>query len=219
MTHVGISQVGITPAPGLKMAGMLNPPQAQGVRWPLHGRVFLLDDGSHRAAIVTLDLLFLSASTVAELRAALVAGDPRLVPADITICCSHTHRAPYTTTAMDEDPDFAYLDLVRDRLVEAMADARAALVPARFVVGDTAIAGFPVELFSAFGARLKEASPFADTLVAELVNGWHGYVPNREAFEHGGYEPRVGYMSRLAPEAGDAMMDTAITLLQGFAVK
>jgi neutral ceramidase len=465
--NVGIRRLDITPAPGLKMAGMLNPPRAQGTRWPLAGTVLLLDDGSRRAAVVALDLLFLAPSTVAELRAALRAGDPRLSPQDITICCSHTHRAPFTSTAMDEDPDFGYLDLVRDRLGTAMAGARAALAPARLAVGRTqargiafnrrpvyridggeavatqgpldaaefirmespavedlavlfasdpdgralgglvcfachptamgfepvysadypgvltealadrhggawgflqgaagdqwgfdlgtpesdgggirygpehaertglrladaasraiararpladraavrtarrilripqrrvkredaeyardflegrlagvpvaevqrrlyghpftfwpgnweeedlarwfarealgmwewqrrvgtrelfedvevsalavgevAIAGFPCELFSAFGARTRASSPFADTLVAELANGWHGYVPTPEAFAHGGYEPRFGYTSRLAPGAGDAMADAAIALLRQLA--
>ena len=84
--NVGIHRVDITPAPGLKMAGMLNPPRARGTRWPLHGTVLLLDDGSRRAAVVTLDLLFLAPSTVAEFRAALRAGDPRLAPGDISIC-------------------------------------------------------------------------------------------------------------------------------------
>ena len=64
--NVGIHRVDITPAPGLKMAGMLNPPRAQGTRWPLAATVLLLDDGSRRAAVVTLDLLFLAPSTVAE---------------------------------------------------------------------------------------------------------------------------------------------------------
>lgn len=464
---VAVRRLDITPAPGLKMAGMLDPPRAQGVRWPLHGTVLLLDDGSCRAAVVALDLLFLAPSTVAELRAALVGGDRRLDPARIMICCSHTHRAPYTSTAMDEEPDFDYLDFVRERLAAAMAEARDALVGARLRVGralapgvafnrrpvylvdgreavatqgpldvpnflrmespayeeiavlfatgldgrplgglagfachptamgfepvysadypgvlaeelarrhggvwgflqgaagdqwgfdlgaiaaagggfpygpahaermglrladaasraiagarpierraairaahrvlripqrrvrreeaayardflegrlagtpvaevqrrlydrpytfwpgnwaeedlarwfarealgmwewqrrvatrelaedvevsalalgDAAIAGFPCELFSAFGARTRASSPFADTIVAELANGWHGYVPTPEAFAHGGYETRFGYTSRLVEGAGDAMTDAAIALLGSLA--
>lgn len=465
--NVGIRRVDITPAFGLKMAGMLDPPRAQGVRWPLRGTVVLLDDGERRAAIVALDLLFLAPSTVAEFRAALAAGDPRLAPAAVMICCSHTHRAPYTAAAMDEEPDFGYLDLVRGRLAAAMAEARRALAPARLSVGralapgvafnrrpvylvdgreavatqgpldvpnflrmespafeeiavlaatdlegrplgglagfachptamgfepvysadypgvlteelarrhggawaflqgaagdqwgfdlggiaaagggfpygpahaermglrladaasqaiararpladgaavrtarrilripqrrvrreaaeyardflegrlagtpvaevqrrlydrpytfwpgnweeealarwfaretlgmwewqrragarepaedvevsalalgDAAVAGFPCELFSAFGARTRAASPFADTFVAELANGWHGYVPTPEAFAHGGYESRFGSTSRLAEGAGDAMSDAAIALLRELA--
>jgi hypothetical protein len=80
-------------------------------------------------------------------------------------------------------------------------------------IGDVAIVGFPVELFTAFGRRVKAGSPFADTIVATLANGWHGYAPTLEAFARGGYEPRFAYPSRLVPEAGDRMTDAALELL------
>jgi len=65
----------------------------------------------------------------------------------------------------------------------------------------------------------RAASIFADTLVAELANGWHGYVPTPEAFAHGGYEPRFDSTSRLDPGAGDTMTDAAIALLRKLASK
>jgi hypothetical protein len=80
-------------------------------------------------------------------------------------------------------------------------------------VGDVAFVGYPAEYFTEFGLRTKVKSPFAETFVVELANGWHGYVPTQEAFAHGGYEPRLGYQSRLVPEAGDRMCDTALGLL------
>jgi hypothetical protein len=81
-------------------------------------------------------------------------------------------------------------------------------------LGEVAIVAFPVELFSDLGRRVKTGSPFPDTLIATLANGWHGYAPTREAFARGGYEPRFAYPSRLAPEAGDRMTDAALELLQ-----
>jgi hypothetical protein len=84
-------------------------------------------------------------------------------------------------------------------------------------LGDVAIVGFPVELFSDLGRRVKTGSPFPDTLIATLANGWHGYAPTREAFARGGYEPRFAYPSRLAPEAGDRMTDAALELLRRLA--
>jgi neutral ceramidase len=84
-------------------------------------------------------------------------------------------------------------------------------------LGDVAIVAFPVELFSAFGRRVKTESPFQDTFIATLANGWHGYAPTLEAFARGGYEPRFAYPSRLAPEAGDRMTDAALKLLRRLA--
>jgi hypothetical protein len=81
-------------------------------------------------------------------------------------------------------------------------------------LGDVAIVGFPVELFTDFGRRVKAGSSFPATLIATLTNGWHGYAPTLEAFARGGYEPRFAYPSRLAPEAGDRMCDAALDLLR-----
>ncbi len=80
-------------------------------------------------------------------------------------------------------------------------------------IGDIAFVGYPGEMFAEFGLRTKELSPFATTVVCELSNGWHGYIPTRAAFERGGYEPRLAFTSRLAPDAGDRMTDTALRLL------
>jgi hypothetical protein len=61
---------------------------------------------------------------------------------------------------------------------------------------------------------VKSGSPFSDTLITTLANGWHGYAPTLEAFARGGYEPRFAYPSRLTPEAGDRMADAALELLR-----
>jgi hypothetical protein len=80
-------------------------------------------------------------------------------------------------------------------------------------IGGVAIVGFPVELFTAFGRRVKTESPIANTIVSSLTNGWHGYAPTLEAFDRGGYEPRFAYPSRLVPNAGDRLTDAALDLL------
>ena len=80
-------------------------------------------------------------------------------------------------------------------------------------LGDCALVGLPGEIFTEFGLQIKAESPFKETFVIELANGWHGYVPTREAFEHGGYETRLGYTSRLAPEAGEGMVQAALEQL------
>ena len=67
MLKIGFSEVNITPEPGLRMAGMLRPPKAEGAHFPLMGRTVVFDDGAHQAAIVSLDLLLLGPPTVAEL--------------------------------------------------------------------------------------------------------------------------------------------------------
>ncbi len=460
MLKIGLSETDITPAAGLRMAGMLNPPQAQGVHWPLYARVIVFDDGVQRAAIVALDNLLLAPALVPELRQAITAGTG-LDPTEVMIACTHTHRAPYTAALMDEDIDFGYVDFLRQQLVGCMANtvsncqpaglrfghiqapgwtfnrrqvyrsqkygeqvgtqgpqsipdfirnegpedhelgillaetpagqplgglvnfachttvmggepvysadyagplteeltqqhggifgflqgaagnlwsidtslengllakdfvgpehaqrmakalahkavealgtgwvvpngqvhmARQVLqIPQRRVtreqvalarwylekappeidqqeftrkiyghdytfynndpvvqewfaretigmwewqrragarelveaveiqviaVGNVAFVGYPGEIFTEFGLETKAQSPFAATFVVELANGWHGYIPTQEAFAHGGYEPRLGYTSRLVPEAGERMVETALSLMK-----
>ncbi len=141
MIRAGFSEVNITPALGFKMSGMLNPPAAGGIEWPLYARTVVFDDGVKRIAVVSLDLLSLRPHTVAEYRTAIAAGND-IEPADILIACSHTHRGPFTGMGMDEDTNFAYLDDLRAWLVQGMARAFAALQPARIKVGQTKAPGW-----------------------------------------------------------------------------
>jgi neutral ceramidase len=459
MLRVGISEVDITPAPGRRVAGMLNPPKAEGAVWPLFGRSFVFAGPETTIAILVLDNLMLAPALVAGFRAAVTQGTD-LVPENVMITCTHTHRAPFAAALMDEEIDFEYVNWMQARLAQGLRSALAALQPARLrsahiqapgwtfnrrqvyrserygeqvgtqgpqqhpdflrnegpednelkalmvesedgtclgglvnfachttvmggepvysadyagaltealskryggvfgflqgaagnlwamdtskfmgqldrdymgpehnlrmgtalaektvraletgqpvpdgrvstarkvlsipqrrvtraqvelaqgylehpqpgldqreftrqiyghdftffnndpvvqqwfaretigmwewqrrtgtpelceavevqvmVLGDIAFVGLPGEIFTEFGLQVKAQSPFRETFVVELANGWHGYIPTREAFEHGGYEPRLGYTSRLIPEAGERMVSVALELL------
>ena len=130
MLKVGLSEISITPAPGLRRAGMPNPQKGEGVAWPLMARIFVFDNGTQTTAIVTLDLLMLLPQTVSEFRQAMAPGTG-IRSEDIFIACTHTHWAPHTVSIMDEDASFDYLDFVRARLVTGIAQAWANRQPAR----------------------------------------------------------------------------------------
>ncbi|NUQ61689.1 MAG: neutral/alkaline non-lysosomal ceramidase N-terminal domain-containing protein [Pirellulales bacterium] len=59
-------------------------------------------------------------------------------------------------------------------------------------VGEAALVGLPGECFCELGLRIKERSPARHTLVAGLCNDAIGYIPSRESFPQGGYEPLPG---------------------------
>lgn len=80
-------------------------------------------------------------------------------------------------------------------------------------VGDVAFVGYPCEVFSEYGLQTRAESPFGTTFVAELANGWHGYIPTVEGHKLGGYEARFGYPNRLVPDAGERMLASALRLL------
>ncbi|HEY3284892.1 MAG TPA: hypothetical protein VGN26_21675 [Armatimonadota bacterium] len=85
-------------------------------------------------------------------------------------------------------------------------------------VGDAAICACPAELFVEYGLRIRELSPAKVNLLAELTDGYVGYVPTRLAFQRGGYETWPAPTSQLVPEAGDPIVETTTHLLrQAFA--
>jgi len=82
-----------------------------------------------------------------------------------------------------------------------------------FRLGDIGWVMLPGEIFVEFGLDLKLRSPAKRTWVTELANGIVGYVPTKRAFEGGGYEQRTANSSRLAPVAGEMMVETGHALL------
>ncbi|EEF59050.1 neutral/alkaline non-lysosomal ceramidase N-terminal domain-containing protein [Pedosphaera parvula] len=76
--------------------------------------------------------------------------------------------------------------------------------------GDTAVVCLPAEIFVQFGLNIKKASPFKKTIVISICNDRPCYMPTEQAFKEGSYET---VNSRLKPGSGEAMVETAIKLL------
>lgn len=93
-------------------------------------------------------------------------------------------------------------------------------VPVRiqaFRIGDWGVASIPCEVFAETGLAIKEGSPFADTFVIELANGYHGYLPTAEQHEWGGYETWPARSAYLEPEAETKIRAAALELLEELA--
>lgn len=81
-------------------------------------------------------------------------------------------------------------------------------------VGRAAICTNPCELFVEFGLAIKKDSPADVTLIAELTNGYAGYVPTEEAFAHGGYCTWPAISSKLDVAAGRMIVEQTGELLR-----
>ena len=68
----------------------------------------------------------------------------------------------------------------------------------------------PGEIFVELGMAIKNRSPFAHTMIAELANGSIGYIPTRRAFAEGNYEP---ISARCAAGSGEKLVEVAVRLL------
>jgi len=89
-------------------------------------------------------------------------------------------------------------------------------LPLRFlrVNDDVAIWAAPLELFCEIALRVRNLSPFPYTFYFGYCNGWLGYMPTKDEFPHGGYEPGV---SPYTPRAEDDVVRAAVGYLQGSA--
>jgi hypothetical protein len=83
-------------------------------------------------------------------------------------------------------------------------------------LGDVTLTAVPAEFFVQLGLRIKEAAHPRHGLVVSHANGMVGYVPHLEAFARGGYETTFGPAWRLAPVAGDLLVQAAIDLVEEF---
>ena len=81
-------------------------------------------------------------------------------------------------------------------------------------VDEYAFVSLPGECFVELGLRIKQGAHPRHAVVTGCANGMVGYVPHKEAFARGGYETTFLQSSRLAPEAGDRLVDCALGLLR-----
>ncbi|RPJ79951.1 MAG: hypothetical protein EHM13_12835, partial [Acidobacteria bacterium] len=155
----GVAAVDITPPAGIWMAGYAARKEpSQGAAQPLHAKALALEDASgHRAVIVTMDLLGLTAEVVERIAEA-VRSRHGLRRESLLLCSSHTHSGPVVndqlSVAYDLSP--AQWEAVRAstrrieaQVVEAVGRALGAGGPVRLRFGQGR-AGFAANRRTAF---------------------------------------------------------------------
>jgi hypothetical protein len=111
-----------------------------------------------------------------------------------------------------------------DGIIEVFRQQRKVLAPLQgqeretwiqvMQIGDVALVGVPAEFFTKLGLDIKRRSPFRYTYIAELANDWIGYLPDRRAFELGGYQTWTGLHSYAEPGTGERMVQEVLVLLE-----
>ena len=81
-------------------------------------------------------------------------------------------------------------------------------------IGDLSITGLPGEIFTEFGMDIKSKSPFRYNMISTLTNSLNGYIPVREAFRQGGYEPALSTYTCMEEEAGYKMASKAVGIME-----
>ena len=81
-------------------------------------------------------------------------------------------------------------------------------------IGDLGIVTNGAEFFCQLGLDIKSASPLERTWVVSLANQWIGYVATPSAYYAGGYEPRTARSAKMAPWAGQALVEGSLEALK-----
>lgn len=85
-------------------------------------------------------------------------------------------------------------------------------------LNDTALVGFPGEIFVEIGTEIERRSPFPRTLTVAYANGALGYFPTAKEVPFGGYEigvVRARHQGRvIKPEADEAIIEGAVGVLK-----
>ncbi len=138
----GAAIADITPPklPVLVNGGMLSR-YLDKVRTPVQARALALGDGREQAVLVVVDSCMLPRQLLDEVKALAEkrTGIPR---GRQLISATHTHSAPSSMGCLGTEPDADYIPFLRERLVEVIAAAQAARVPARIGFTKTNAADF-----------------------------------------------------------------------------
>ena len=81
-------------------------------------------------------------------------------------------------------------------------------------IGDTVYVGLPAEIFSEIGLRIKANSPYANTVIVELANGYEGYIPTDAVVSAGCYESMYSNISYTGIGTADAIVKSATEMLK-----
>ena len=132
---------------------------------------------------------------------------PAVTPADV-------EWAKGISTKFGKPEAAPFMDQVRADRIMTVSARQGKPIEAEVQVialgNQVALVGLPGEVFVELGLAIKRASPYPLTVVAELANDDIGYVPNREAYPQGAYEP---VSARVAQGSGEMLVDTAVRLL------
>lgn len=155
----------------------------------------------------------------------------RLLAAQVLECLERVEVSDDVTIGASREclelqvrPDWMHLvEKERERLEQEFASTGSQSAPMTKVVregvihtevqalrlNDLILVGFPGEVFTDTGLRLKSEVTAGKVSVIELANDYIGYIPTSEAYEEGGYEVGPHLFTPVGPEAEKALLAAA----------
>lgn len=170
-TLIGTGVRVITPELGCQMAGFdARKGTAQSVHDDLHSRALVLDDGTTRLALVSVELLGLDRPFADNVRG-LIEQRTKIPAGNVVLAATHTHCGPATSNHFynqGQPLDRAYLSRLGEEIVRSVDEASAACRPRRIRAGFVPVEGIAVNRRSGDG---KPVDPNAGVLLIEEADG------------------------------------------------
>ena len=169
--EIGIASEVITPALGCQLAGFdARKGVAQRVHDDLHALALVLDDGTTKIALISVEVLAVSLPFAERVRAAIE--ERTGIPApNVVIAATHTHCGPVTINHFfnqGQPLDQSYLDRLAAGIVSSVEKAFAGRQPRRLRSGMAPVEGVGVNRRTADG---KPVDPLAGLLLVEELDG------------------------------------------------
>lgn len=134
---VGIARQIITPPAGTLLFGYPSERRGDHVADDLNATALVLQKNSTIAVLISLDICVIDEEETAKIRAEASA-QTGIAPENITIHATHTHSGPATINTWGwGERNTKYLDNIRPRIVQAIAEAKQSLQPVRVGFGVT----------------------------------------------------------------------------------
>ena len=114
--RVGVGTALITPEKPVRMAGYYFERISQGVHDDLHARTLVIEGAEGRVALVSVEVIMLSAAHVADMRR-LIGERYGLTAEQVLVCCTHTHTGP----SLPQESE--YLAWLKERVADSVGDA------------------------------------------------------------------------------------------------
>lgn len=124
--RAAFAEAEITPELGSHVIGWLKEIRAERVLDPLFARVALFDDGSRRLAFVQLDTLSVRWTTAQGIRRR-AGSEHGLQAANVMVAATHNHCGPAVAGCGDVPRDDAYIEMMTERVTDALGRAVASL--------------------------------------------------------------------------------------------
>lgn len=134
--RAGVARRVITPPTGMFLIGYGNREQGNiGAHDDLFVTTLVVEDGVQHAAILTVDIAFINAKIVAQIKTRLE-NQCGIAPDAVFVCCSHTHAGPVGyADEYSSAQDQGYIRFLIDMLVESAVDALQNIQPVTLHAG------------------------------------------------------------------------------------